>query len=177
MIELLTWISLISGGVLILLLLLSLLGGLELDLDLGGDVDTDMNSGDLGIIKGLLTFLSIGCWVIKLVLAVDQNPIFALAIGIVAGLVAVYLLNLMLRLLLRNQSEVNWKSEDAIYKEAKVYLKIPARKGYGIIHVNINGAVRELKAKTINKKEIATGEKVLVEDIVDNYAKVSIITS
>jgi len=175
MIELLTWISLISGGVLILLLLLSLLGGLELDFDLGSE--TDVDSGDLGIIKGLLTFLSIGCWVVKLVLAVDQNPIFALAIGIVAGLVAVYLLNLMLRLLLRNQSEVNWKSEDAIYKEAKVYLKIPARKGYGIIHVNINGAVRELKAKTINKKEIATGEKVLVEDIVDNYAKVSIITS
>jgi len=175
MIELLTWISLISGGVLILLLLLSLSGGLELDFDLGSE--TDVDSGDLGIIKGLLTFLSIGCWVVKLVLAVDQNPIFALAIGIVAGLVAVYLLNLMLRLLLRNQSEVNWKSEDAIYKEAKVYLKIPARKGYGIIHVNINGAVRELKAKTINKKEIATGEKVLVEDIVDNYAKVSIITS
>ncbi len=175
MIELLTWISLISGGVLILLLLLSLLGGLELDVDIGGD--TDMDSGDLGIIKGLLTFLSIGSWVVKLVLAIDQNPIIALTIGIVSGLVAVYLLNLMLRLLLKNQSEVNWKSEDALYKEAKVYLKIPAKQGYGIIHVNINGAIRELKAKTINETEIATGEKVLVEDIVDSFAKVSLITS
>jgi len=172
MIEVLTWISIFSGGLLILLLLLSLLGGLELDVDLG-DTDVETDTGSIGIVKGVLTFVSIGSWVVKLVLAVDKNPAYAFSIGIVVGLIAVFILNLMLKLLLKNQSNVNWSQDDALFKEGKVYLKLPASSDTGIIHVDINGATREMKAKSKEGKEVPTGSTVVVEELVDNVAIVS----
>lgn len=173
MIELLTWISLIAGGMLIILLVLSLIGGMDLDIDVDADIDTDTDTGNIGIVKGLLTFVSIGSWVVKLVLAVDQNPVVAFTGGIVAGLVAVFLLNALLRFFLRNQANVNWSHSEALFQEGKVYLKIPAKEGQGIIQVKIKGALRELKAKTEAGKDIPTGSLVLVEDIIDNIAIVS----
>jgi len=173
MIELLTWIAIISGGMLIILLLLSLLGGLDLDIDIG-DADVDVDSGNIGIVKGLLTFLSIGSWVVKLVLAVDTNPLLAFGAGIGAGLIAVFALNSFLKFFLKNQAEVNWSNDDALYKEGKVYLKIPANNGQGIIQVQLKGALRELKAKTNGSNDIPTGSNVFVEDVVDDIAIVSI---
>jgi len=173
MIELLTWISLISGGMLIILLLLSLLGGLDLDFDVDADVETDTDTGNIGIVKGLLTFVSIGSWVVKLVLAVDQNPVVAFSGGIVAGLVAVFLLNAVLHFFLSNQANVNWSHSEALYQEGKVYLKVPAIEGEGIVQVKIKGALRELKAKTNEDFDIPTGSLVIVEDIIDDIAIVS----
>ena len=154
---------------LIILLLLSLLGGLDLDFDLDADVDT----GNIGIVKGLLTFVSIGSWVFKLVLAVDQNPVVAFTGGIIAGLVAVFLLNAVLHFFLSNQANVNWSHSEALFQEGKVYLKIPADKGQGIIQVKIKGALRELKARTNADVDIPTGALVVVDDIIDNVAIVS----
>jgi len=173
MIELLTWISLISGGILVILLLLSLIGGLDLDFDVDAGVETDTDTGNIGIVKGLLTFVSIGSWVVKLVLAVDQNPIIAFGGGIVAGLIAVFLLNALLRFFLNNQVNVNWSHSEALFQEGKVYLKVPAAEGQGIIQVKIKGALRELKAKTNEDIDIPTGSLVIVEDIVDDIAIVT----
>jgi len=172
MITVLTWISIICGGVLVILLLLSIIGGLDLDLDVGGDVDVDGGS-DVGIIKGILTFISIGSWVVKIVLEFDKNPLYAFTIGIIAGLIAVFILNLMFRFLLNQQENVNWKEEDALFKEAKVYLKIPEN-GFGLVKVHINGVYRELKAISLDKKEIPTGKMVTIQEIEDGLAKVSI---
>ncbi len=172
MIEILTWISLISGGLLILLLLLSLLGGLELDIDIGGDTSVDTDAGGLGIVKSLLTFLSIGSWVVKLVLATDKNPALAFGIGVVAGLTGVFLLGLLLKWLISNQENVNWKPEDALFETGEVYLKMN-KDNSGIIKVLINGGMRELKAKSLSKKEIKTGDKVLIESFDNGFAMVS----
>jgi len=74
MITILTWVSIVAGGILILLMLLSLIGGLDLDLDLGSpDVDTD--AGGIGLIKGILTFTSVSSWVIKVLLVSNKSPI------------------------------------------------------------------------------------------------------
>lgn len=158
---------------LVILLLLSLLGGLELDIGGDVDVDVDADASNIGIVKGLLTFISIGTWVVKLVLLVEQNPIIAFGGGILAGLVAVFLLNALLQFFLKNQANVNWSHDDALYKEGNVYLKIPADSGQGIIQVKIKGALREMKAKTKANTEIPTGSLVLVEDIIDNVAIVT----
>ncbi|NNE27791.1 MAG: hypothetical protein HKN09_13175, partial [Saprospiraceae bacterium] len=67
MITILTWVALIAGSFLILMMLLSVIGGLDLDVDLGStDVDTD--AGGLGLIKGVLTFISVASWVMKVLL-------------------------------------------------------------------------------------------------------------
>jgi membrane protein implicated in regulation of membrane protease activity len=163
----LTYISLISGGILILLMLLSLLGGLDLDFDISdGDIET---GGGLGILKGGLTFISATSWVIKLVFLTNPNPWIAIAVGIIAGSAVVWLLSYIFKLLLKNEENVNWEMTDAVYQEGKVYLRIPAD-GEGIVHINVKGATRELKAKTNGDREIKTGETVLVTDVESEYA-------
>lgn len=175
MITILTYISLIAGGILIVLLLLSLLGGADVDIELGGDIDVDTDAGGLGVLKAGLTFISVGAWVVKLVLAIEENPIFAFGAGLAAGLIAVFILNLLLKMLLKQQSNVNWKSTDALYKEGKVYLKIPAS-GQGIIQVNINGTPRELKATTKEDNDIPTGAQITVIDVDNDVALVQLIS-
>jgi len=171
MITTLTYISLATGGVLIILLLISIFSGLDLDFDIGGgDIDTD--SGGLGVLKGSLTFISVCSWVIKIAMTANQSPLVGVGIGVIVGLIALWLLNSLLKLLLRNEENVNWDPEDAMFKEAKVYLKIP-KGGDGIIHININGAIRELKARSKDKKEISTGDTVFVSDYINGFAIVT----
>lgn len=167
-ITILTYISLFAGGVLVILMVLSLLGGLDLDFDLG-ESDFEMDAGNLGVIKGLLIFVSIGSWVMKLLLVSHQHPAMAITIGLVAGVGAFMLLSYLFKLLLRNQENVNWTISDTLYQEGKVYLKIPGGGESGIVQVNVKGALREMKAKSRNDEEIATGESVAVVDLAGEY--------
>jgi len=171
MIYILTWVAIITGGLLILLMLLSLIGGLELDVEIGStDVETD--AGGIGLIKGFLTFLSIGSWVMKVTIVTSDSPIIALFVGLVSGVLAFFVLNYLFKLLLKNESNVNWNMDDALFQVGEVYLKIPAKKGNGIITVDINGTPRELKAKAEKNKEIPTGAKIMVVRIEGEYALV-----
>ena len=171
MITTLAYISFFTGGLLILLMLLSLLGGLDLDIDFG-DSDIDTDTGGLGLIKSGLTFISVCCWVIRLILMTSDNPIFAIVGGIVGGLIAVAILTWLLNLLLQNQSNVNWTPEDALNKMAKVYLQIPVN-GSGIVQIDIKGATRELKAITKDLNAISTGEMVYVHAVENDIVVVS----
>ena len=158
MILTLTYISLVCGGLLVLLLLLSILSGLDLDLD----IDTD---GDgLGIVKGVLTFFSVGAWVVRLVLLTETNPVMAFLVGGAAGAVGVWLLSVLLRFLLSQQENVNFSPREAVMEQGTVYLRVPAG-GEGIIRVNIRGAKRELKARSNEAEDIPTGASIRVEDV------------
>ena len=173
MITYLTCISIIAGGILILLMLLSLIGGLDFDTDFGdADIDTESGGGGIGLIKGSLTFISVTSWVIKLLLATNQNPMIAVGIGLFAGALAFFLLNSLFKLLLQNEENVNWEIEDALFREAKVYLRIPPKDGTGIVHVSVKGANRELKAKTNYHKLISTGDHVIITEVNPEYVVV-----
>ena len=175
MLDLLTYTSLIAGGLLVLLLLMSILGGLDLDLDVGTDTDTESGSG-LGIIKSILTFLSVGCWVIKILLVNEKNVWFAVVIGIVAGIVALMFLSYLLKLLLKNEENVNWEMDDSLFQQGEVYLKIPEG-GSGLVNVNIKGATRELKAKSRDNIEIKTGDRIRVVGVEEEFVLVERETS
>lgn len=169
MITILTWISLVAGGLLVLLFLISFIGGLELDIEMGSThVETD--AGGLGLIKGFLTFLSISAWVMKVLLVSNKNPGMALTIAIISGILAFLILNYLLRLLLKNESNVNWSMQDAQFTTGVVYLKIPGNSGNGIVNVTIKGATREIKAKSKNKEEIETGARIIIVDIEGDFA-------
>ncbi|TXF90358.1 hypothetical protein FUA23_06090 [Neolewinella aurantiaca] len=156
MILILTYIALICGGLLLVLLLLSIIGGLDLDLD----VDSD----GLGTMKSVLTFFSIGSWVVRLVLISEANPVLAFVVGAAAGAVGVYLLSLILKFLLSQQANVNWTVHDAIMEKGTVYLRIPAG-GEGIVRVNVKGTKRELKARSVATEDIPTGAPIVVDEI------------
>jgi len=174
MIEILTWVSIIAGGVLILMLLLSLIGGLDIDVDADlGSADADSaGGGGLGVIKGVLTFISVTSWVVKILLATQKHPGIAIGIGVLTGLAALFLLNYLIVTLLKNDSNVNYTMEDALYQTGTVYLKIPSGSNSGIVHVNVKGAKREMKAKSFDGKEIETGSAIDVMNIDGEYAVV-----
>ncbi len=172
MVTTLTYISLFAGGILVLLLFLSILGGLDLDVDVGADVDTETGGG-LGVIKGILTFLSVASWVIKVLLVNEQSTWLAVLIGIVAGVLAFMLLSYLLKLLLRNEENVNWSMEDALYQSGDVYLKIP-KGGSGLVNVSVKGATREFKAKTRDNIEIKTGARIVVVEVEGEFVFVEL---
>lgn len=159
MIAVLTYVALISGGLLVLILLLGILGGLDLDIDLDADID-----GGFGYVKGVLTFVSIGSWVVRLALLSALSPWVAILVGVGAGAVGVLIIGYVFRILLDQQEEVNWSPEEALRQSGKVYLRIPAG-GEGIVQVSVRGTKRELKARSHATEDIPTGASVLVEEI------------
>ncbi|MEM6802097.1 MAG: hypothetical protein AAF696_11880 [Bacteroidota bacterium] len=172
LIPILTWASLISGGFLIFLMLFSLVGGLDFDMDLDmGSTDVDTDAGGIGLMKGGLTFISVSSWIVKLMLVGEQHPVLAIAVGTLSGIIAFSTLNYIFRFLIRQEENVNWKMKDALEQKGEVYLKIPTE-GEGIIRVLINGANRELKARSVEEEEIKTGEQILVTKIEGEYALV-----
>ncbi|OAV46085.1 hypothetical protein [Lewinella sp. 4G2] len=159
MIELLTIISLASGALLFILLLASIIGGLDLDFDL--DVDLD---GGLGILKSTLTFLSVGAWVVRLMLHTYENPTIAFVAGTAAGIIGVFIVSRMFKFMLSQEINVNYQPQDALLKQGKVYVPIPSG-GEGVINVAVKGTNRELKAKSINGEALTTGTLVEVVDL------------
>jgi hypothetical protein len=169
--QILTWISIISGGLLILMMAIALIAGMEWEVDVS---DGDLDSGGLGVIKGGLTFLSVCSWVVKLILETDTPLYLAILSGVSAGIVSVLILSWIFKLLLKNQVNVNWNPDDAIGQIGKVYLKVP-KIGSGIITVKIKGTKRELKAKTKDPQDIPTGSKIFINDYENGFAEVSIL--
>ena len=170
MIAILTWVSIFSGGLLILLFLLSFVGGLDFETEVGS-ADGDGDAGGIGIIKGLLTFISVGSWVMKILIGSEQNPAVAAGVGVISGLIAFLILSQLFKLLLRNQENVNWSMEDTMFAKGEVYLRIPAN-GNGIVNVEINGVNREVKAKSKELKEISTGTPITVVDVEGEFVYV-----
>ncbi|WP_116107769.1 hypothetical protein [Lewinella sp. IMCC34191] len=169
MITLLTYLSLITGGLLVLLLIMGIIGGMDLDMDIDADTEGEASPGmgGVGIVKATLTFLSIGSWTMRIMLITSSNPLLSLLAGVAAGAVAVYLLSLVVSWLLGQEADVNWQAEDALRQKGTVYLRIPAG-GEGIVRVEVKGGLRELKARSTQKAVIPTGTLITVEECTDD---------
>ncbi len=166
------YVAIFSGGLLTLLLLLSLIGGIDMEMDIDvGNIDID--AGGLGIVKSILTFLTFFSWVAYILLNAAVNPILTLLVSIGVGIGTVLILAWVLRFFLRMQSNVNWEFHEAEGKTGKVYLKIP-EKGTGIVNIEINGVNRELKAVSLDEVEIPSGSEILVHQVAEEIAKVTL---
>lgn len=166
MLDILFWISIFTGGSLLILLALSLLGGLDLDLDIGGDTDLDGDaSGGLGIFKSLLVFISMSTWVVRILVLADRPLPISVTGGIVVGLLSVYLLSKLVRFLIGQTEDNTWEMVDTIGKSGKVYLRVLPDTDSGIVQVKVHGAVHDIRAKSIEGKELPTGSTVYVHGI------------
>lgn len=169
------WIGTLAGGLLILLLLLSIFSGMDLggdvDVDTGGDMDGhgDADQGGLGIFKTILTFISVCAFTARAIL-MNTSWSWALVIltAVIAGAVAVLLLTWFFRWLLRNQEEGNWHMWETEGKIGTVYVPIPAE-GKGRIKVVINNTNREVAAKSKDGRVMSTHDKVLVVEAKDDF--------
>lgn len=169
--NILLWIGMISGGFLVLLLLISIVSGLDfdgdVDFDTGGDADSD--AGGMGLIKSVLTLFSVGSFTARAVLLnSDWSWPVAITTGIIGGVVAIFLLTQLLRFLLKQQEEGNYQLWEAIDKTGKVYVPIPAN-GLGRITLELHGTFREIPARSATGKAIATNSEVLVTEAGEEY--------
>lgn len=162
MLLVLTYVSLIAGGLLVLMLLLSIISGADFDLDFDADA-----SGGAGILKGGLTFLSIGSYTAKLILISSDNPVTAIIIGIAAGAIAAYLITKLFQWFMAQEENVNWNIKDAMLTTGRVYVPIPTD-GEGVVNVEVNGARREIKARSQDGTALATGTEIIVEDYTES---------
>ncbi len=179
--NLLFWAGTIAGGLLILLLLISIFAGMDMggdvDVDAGGDMDAhadaDASGASLGILKTLLTFISVGAFTARAIF-LNTSWSWALVItsALIAGVVAVLLLTWFFRWLLKNQEEGNWRLWQAEGKVGSVYVPIPPG-GKGRVIVQIDNVNREMAAKSENARTLGTHEKVLVVEAKEDYVIVA----
>jgi len=169
LLNILFWIGTLAGGLMVLLLLLSIFSGMEI----GGDVDAvddgDAGDGSFGIIKTLLTFVSVGAFTAR---AIFLNTSWSWALVILTSLIvgglAVVVLSWFFRWLLKNQEEGNWHLWQAEGKVGSVYVPIPAQ-GKGRIIVKIDEANREIMAKSQNGQAMGTHDKVLIMEAKEDH--------
>ncbi len=159
------WTSVVTGGLVVFLFLLSLMGHefeshVDVDHDVSGGDHGDTDGNSLGIIKSSLIFIAMGAWIARTLLLEDFNWIVAIIAGIVSGYLAMFLLAKFLGFLLKQQQEGNWKHENAVGTVGDVYLGIPEG-GVGQIQININGGLRTVDAVAY-EGSIPMGKKVAV---------------
>lgn len=181
-VNVLLWAGTIAGGLMVLLLLVSMLSGVDMDFDGDfdfdsgdADIDGDINGGGLGLVKSVLTFISVGSFTAR---AIALNSTWswwmAMTAGVISGLAGVIILGMLLKLLLNQQEEGNYAFWDAEGKTGKVYVSIP-KNGFGKVTVDINGAYRELPAKSDSGKAISSGKKVMVLKAEEDHLLVEVI--
>ncbi|MBP7847713.1 NfeD family protein [Patescibacteria group bacterium] len=139
---------------------------LDGDHDAAGADHSDTDGNSLGLIKSILIFVALGAWITRMLLLENINWIIALLAGGITGFIGIYVLGKFLGFLLKQQSEGNWKYENAVGQLGTVYLAIPDG-GVGQIQITINGGLRTVDA-IANEGTVATGKEVAVLGVDEN---------
>jgi ABC-type transport system involved in cytochrome c biogenesis permease subunit len=149
------WSAMIGGGLLVLQLLLTLVGG---DSDVDGEVDGDVGADGVGLsfrtAVAFMTFFGLGG---MMSLNAGLAPLLSLALACLAGAVAFWLVGLAMFQISRLRSSGNVDVANAVGAEGKVYLKVPAeRAGEGRVTIPIQGRTMQFRAIT-RGPELPTG--------------------
>lgn len=154
----------------IILMIVGAGGDGDLDLDTDADADGDLDSHtDTGVslftLKGLTAFFAIGGWTGMLMLSYDIPVGITVAVSVVAGLAAYFVVWGLIRLMLRLQEDGTLDYASAVGKEATVYVSIPAnRGGRGKITLVLQGRYTELDAVTDESERIPVDSAVEIVD-------------
>lgn len=154
----------------IILMIVGAGGDGDLDLDTDADADGDLDSHtDTGVslftLKGLTAFFAIGGWTGMLMLSYDIHVGITVAVSVVAGLAAYFVVWGLIRLMLRLQEDGTLDYASAVGKEATVYVSIPAnRGGRGKITLVLQGRYTELDAVTDESERIPVDSAVEIVD-------------
>lgn len=147
----------------------------------GGDGDTAMGDADAYVehdhgigyqfftIRNLIAFFTMFGWTgiacIRGGLGAAATVVSAFLAGVIVVAVMIFLLRSMGRLRQSGTMDIT----KAVNKTATVYLYIPAkRSGSGKVHVQIQGAVRELPALTDETSDIPTGSIVTISGVIND---------
>ena len=171
--------------VMILQLVLMIIG-----IGFGGDTDSDVDDGVIDsnaettppdsrtggntstfkifTIRGIVAFFALGGWAGLAALAAGVGPFWAIQIALFVGVCALLLAAIVIRLALRLQTSGNININNAISKNAVVYIRIPSKRSEkGKVTMVLQERFVELDAVTDNDTDIMPESKVEVQAIIN----------
>lgn len=147
----------------IVMMCFSSFGG-DLDLDGDGEIDVDTDSGvSVFTVKSITAFLAVGCWagLLTCTLASEGLQWLSIIVAIVSGTLAAAVVILLMRAIMKLQSNGIEEPEKLVGKQATVYVSIPSnRTGRGKITLNAQGKFMELDAVTDENEKLLCDESV-----------------
>ncbi|NOZ33768.1 MAG: hypothetical protein GXO80_00535 [Chlorobi bacterium] len=168
-------IALPSTIIFVIQLIISLTAGVDSDINTTGDHNGDFSGdSDTGMhifsVKSILAFLMFYGW--GGLAAIDKGMHvwwgvsgISLALGLIMMLFTAWIFFMLLKL----QSSGTLVMENALGKEAEVYLTIPAKKkGNGKVQIIIQEGYKTLDAVTEDTEDIKTGSFVEVIEVVND---------
>ncbi|HMM31066.1 MAG TPA: hypothetical protein PKB13_04715 [Clostridia bacterium] len=119
-------------------------------------------------VRGLVAFFSVGGWTGIVLDGVGASPVITILLSLAAGTAALYAVALLFRMAAKLQSSGNIELKNAVGKNAKVYIPIPAKeKGTGKVTLILQERFVECDAFTRASRGLKTGELVRVVAVVD----------
>lgn len=139
--------------------------------DTAGDSDGWMSEGDVDFdsglrlltVRGMVAFFAVGGWVG--IAAVDLGAVVwaAALAAVVAALIALWLVAVIFKTLMRLQSSGNVNLNNAVGAIGEVYLRIPpAMQGQGKVSVQVQERLIEAAAMTKAEEELKSGTSIRV---------------
>ena len=162
----------ISSVMLIILMIMTFLGGDSDGID--ADVDTEID-GDVGVdfqflsFKNLMGFLTIFGWSGIACLEEGLSKPVTIIISVVCGLLMMFAMASLFYYLAKLQSSGTLKLKNALNQIGEVYLTIGAnRSKIGKVSITVQGTLRELEALTDTERDLTQGNVVKVKEVTDN---------
>jgi hypothetical protein len=167
------WIvAIISSIILLILMVMTFLGG-DVE-DMSGDIDADID-GDTGIdfqflsFKNLMGFFTIFGWVGIACLDSGYSKAMTIVISVICGLLMMLAMASLFYYLSKLQSSGTLKLKNALNQIGEVYLTIGAnRSTIGKVSISVQGTLRELDALTEEDKDLHQGDVVKVREVTEN---------
>lgn len=129
--------------------------------------DSDLDDGlSFFTLRGFITFFSVLGWVGTICCGAGLEIWLSIVISVSAGILAMFLVALMMKWLYGLQYDGTENIMDALGVSGTVYLRIPpSRTGKGKINAIVNGKLTEKNAVTDEETVIICGEEVTVVGI------------
>lgn len=142
--------------------------GADADADADTDADTDTDGGhDPGLriftVRGIVAFFSVAGWAGLTLLKSSMPAGLSIAIAAGAGILAMVLMALIIKLFLKLQSNGNIDMRNALGLSGSVYISIPpARCGTGKVNIILQNQLGEFDAVTDEETPLKFGEEITV---------------
>lgn len=142
----------------IIMMCFSSFGG-DVDIDGDGDIDVDTDSGvSVFTVKSITAFFAVGSWsgLLTCSLITDKLDWVSILVAVVTGIIAAALVIVIMRGILKMQSNGVIQPEKLVGKRATVYVAIPAaRGGRGKVTLEAQGKFMEFDAVTDDEEKLA----------------------
>ncbi len=139
----------------------------DTDMEFEMDADSDFSVGEVGdftllSVRGTVAFFTFFGWGGFLILNSGGSVVLAIGFALFAGFAALFVVGYLLYMF-NNLTEVgNFNIQNALYKEAEVYLPIEGEDQPGRVQIILGGVLREAPAINTDGKRLQTGELVTV---------------